>query len=88
MREVHQRLGHLVAKPPVGVERGERVLEHHLHVATRPPQVAVAEAEDVGAVEQDLARPSARPAAGSSGAQVDLPQPDSPTSDRVWPRLT
>ena len=63
-----QRLCHLIAQPSVGIERGEGVLEDHLHVAARPPQVARV---------QFAARPCRRarsapdvrlrPAAGSSG---------------------
>ncbi len=50
--EVAHRLGHLVAQPHIGVERGKRILDHHLHVAPGAAQVTVAEPDDVALVQQ------------------------------------
>ena len=50
-----ERLGHEVAGTAAGIERRERVLEHHLDVAARLPQPGAPEAEDVLAVEDDVA---------------------------------
>ena len=66
------------------VERGVRVLEDHLDVATDLPEVLLLEVRDVAALELDLAGGGSVEAV-MSRAVVDLPQPDSPTRPRVWP---
>ena len=66
---------------PARVERGERVLEHHLHapaLGAQPAprqlaQIAVALEQDAAAVRLDQPTMQQRPS-------VDLPEPDSPTS--------
>ena len=68
------------------VQRGERVLEDHLHLAPRSGRSSrCAEVRDVVAVEADRC-----PSVGSSSRMsvrdsVVLPQPDSPTSPSVSP---
>ena len=69
------------------VERGERVLEHDLHVAPHRAQIVAAEAQHVLPVEHDLADVGSI-RRSTQRAVVDLPQPDSPTSPSVSPRLT
>ena len=78
-----QRLGDLIAQAPIGIERRERVLEDHLHLAPRLAQIDQAPSLRISpAVEPDCRRIAPPPDAGSTGRSVDLPQPDSPTSDK------
>ncbi len=51
-----ERLGHDVDDPPARVERGDRVLEDHLHLRAQRAQVAAARASQLGVAEDDLAR--------------------------------
>jgi hypothetical protein len=66
------------------VQRGERVLEDHLHVAAQRPHLAAPGPRDVAPAEGDA------PSVGSSSRMivrdsVVFPQPDSPTRPSVSP---
>src|SRR5271155_626964 len=54
--EVHEWFRDLVAQAPIGVERGEGILEYHLHLAARGAQFGSAELANFPPVEPDLAR--------------------------------
>ena len=81
----HQRLGDDRADLQARVERGERILEDHLHLAAHGAQRPRVEGAQVRAVELDLA-----------GGRLDQPQqrarqdawPDSPTMPSVSPLCT
>ena len=79
-----QRLGDQVADAHARIERGEGVLEDHLDVAAHALQPVPVEAGDVDVPPSRMSPLNGtRPA--SALAVVDLPQPLSPTSDRVSP---
>ena len=63
------------------VERGERVLEHHLHPPPQRPQLRLAQVRDVGALEQDaaagrLVQPEHRASDGRLSAPRLADEPD------------
>ena len=76
-----QRLGDEIADAHARVERGEGVLENHLHVAAHGLAFVAAEARQIAPADDDVAAVGHQPA--SALAVVDLPQPDSPTSASV-----
>ena len=82
-----ERFGHRLADGHPRIERGVRVLEHHLHA---PPSLTGGPiaAGDVLAVQGDRSRRPARPSPTIALASVDLPEPDSPTSPTTPPAGT
>ena len=83
--EIDDRLGQHVAHALARVEAAERVLEHHLDAPPQWSQLAGGQVVDALAVEPHLAR-GGRIRRRMVLPTVDLPQPDSPTSDSVSPR--
>ena len=81
-----QRLGDQVADAHARIERGVGILEDHLDVAPDRLHRLAAEAADV-AGRRCATSPDNGTRFRSALPVVDLPQPLSPTSDSVSPRL-
>ena len=73
-------LGDDVADAPARIERGERVLEHHLQRLAIGAQLGARQAGDVARPRAQWRRCRRVPARRCSAPSVDLPEPDSPTS--------
>ncbi len=84
----HERLAQDRLNAHPRVERGVRILEHHLQVAAGAAQRPPAHAEDLLARELDPCRRRASRSPTISLPSVVLPQPDSPTSPSVSPAST
>jgi len=82
--EILQRLGDDGAGGEARVERGVGILEDHLNVAPMSPHRLLIEPRDVDAAEHDAAF-GRLDEAQDELADVDLPQPDSPTRHSVSP---
>ena len=82
-----ERLGHRKPDREARIERGVRILEHHLHFAPQRPHCIGAAAARCRGHRIRSRRRRCRPGAASERPVVDLPQPDSPTSARVSPRV-
>ncbi len=85
-----EHLGDLVADPHHRVERGHRLLEDHADLAAAHVlHRGLVEREQVAPVEPDRARRPASPPCGSrpitACAIIDLPEPDSPTTQSISP---
>ena len=76
-----QRFADRAADRVPWVERGERVLEHHLHPPAKWPQLGLAQVRDVGPLEQHaaagwLVQPEHRPTDGRLPAPRLADEPD------------
>jgi hypothetical protein len=68
------------------VQRGMRILEHDLHLAPQPAQLALRHLRDLAALELDAPPRSRETSPRIVRPSVVLPLPDSPTSPSTSPR--